>query len=89
MSAELNILDLSPRERSVFWEGYRSGVTEGVDLGRRQAEDEAEASWSAMAARVRRMATTSVPYSVLCDRRGEPEQAEQARAHERRLAVTT
>lgn len=83
----LDIIELSPRERSIFWEGYRSGVFDGIDIGRSQADVEAAASWSAMAERIRRMAATSVPYSVLCELRGEPERAERARAHETRVAA--
>ena len=84
----LNIVGLPPAQRAAFWEGYRSGVIEGITMGRDQAADEAERSWASMAARVRRMATTSVPYSVLCERRGEPERAELARQHERRIGLS-
>lgn len=81
----VDLLTLTPPDRELFWAGYASGVVEGITMGRNQAEDEAEVAWRTMADRVRRTATTSVPYSVLCERRGDPERAERARERERRL----
>jgi hypothetical protein len=70
---------------------YASGFTAGLDIGRRQREAEIEqaqeAAWAPMAKFIKAMGgSRSVPYSALCEVRGEPERAERAREHERRVA---
>ena len=82
----IDIVGLPPYERRLFWAGYYAGVLDGIPMGRRQVEDEAEASWQRMAASIRVVASHE-PYSALCERRGESGRAEAARATERRLGL--
>lgn len=83
----IDLMSLPPYERRLFWEGFYAGVLDGIRMGRAQVEDEAEQSWQKMAASIRVVASHE-PYSALCDRRGETERAEAARATERRLGLT-
>jgi hypothetical protein len=70
---------------------YAWGVTAGIDIGRRQRqaeiEEAEEAAWATMRKFIKDLGGPfSIPYSALCDVRGEPDRAERAREHERRVA---
>ena len=82
----INIVALPAYERELFWAGFYAGVRDGIPMGRKQVEDEAEASWQRMAVSIRVVASHE-PYSVLAERRGETRRAEAARATERRLGL--
>lgn len=82
----VDLVTLTARERALFDAGYRSGYGHGLERGRELRMAEEEAAWRNMAARIRRTAS-QVPFSRLCELRGEPERAETARAIERRLGV--
>ncbi|MGI8693510.1 MAG: hypothetical protein ACR2JK_11535 [Geodermatophilaceae bacterium] len=71
---------------AAFVRGYADGHLAGYELHRAEVEAADAAVWVACSRKVR--ATANSPrYSALCDRRGEPERAERARAHERRLGL--
>lgn len=57
---------------------YESGLMHGIDIGRRQVEDEVTAEW----ARVREVVAQTVArpsFAELCERRGEHDRADRAR----------
>lgn len=57
---------------------FEAGLVEGIEIGRRQLEDEWRGTMQAGAEVARRVASAG-PYAALCDRRGEPERAERQR----------
>lgn len=66
----IDLLSLNRPDRELFYAGYRAGITEGIDMGRAQAEAEAELAWSAMAETIRKVGGPfSRPFSQLCDPR--------------------
>ncbi len=77
---------LSRDERELFDAGYRSGYGHGLERGRELRMVEEEQAWAKMAGRIRRTAS-QVPFSRLCELRGELERAEEARRRERALGV--
>jgi hypothetical protein len=74
--AVLDGVVLTPSELAL----YQSGVEAGIEIGRRQVEDENRESHET-AARVARMVAETVPFEELCRRRGEERRAE----HQRRI----
>lgn len=73
---------MNDEQRAWFESGCRIGWSDGYDA----AEADMQAAWSALAAKVRALGSpSSVPYSTVCDRRGEPERAARARANEQRV----
>ncbi|PTU56971.1 hypothetical protein DBB34_06575 [Sphaerisporangium cinnabarinum] len=68
----------SPSSECLEW--YEAGLAQGIELGRRQVEQE-NAESHETAARVARMIAETVPYEELCRRRGEERRAE----HQRRI----
>lgn len=75
-----------------YWRAYLAGYTDGCAVGYElvlaEADTADEALWSRVVANVQ--ATARRPsYTTLCERRGEPERAERARAHERRLGLAS
>ncbi|WP_171467682.1 hypothetical protein [Cellulosimicrobium sp. 72-3] len=74
--AVLDGVVLTPSELAL----YQSGVEAGIELGRRQVEQENRESHET-AARVARMVAETVPFEELCRRRGEERRAE----HQRRI----
>lgn len=84
-----NIVDLDPRDSRCWHEGYVWGFMHGIEEGRRQAEAEMAERWAGVAEYVQRLGSpSSVPYSVLAERRGETERAERARANEARVMAS-
>jgi hypothetical protein len=84
-----DLLTATPRERDVYACGEFWGTVRGIDIGRRQREAEIDAAEQAAWVQMRefiKALNRSVPYSELCEIRGEPERAERAREHERRIA---
>lgn len=61
---------------------YESGVTAGIEIGRRQVQEEIAAEWALIKA-VSIPAALREPYDVLSDRRG---QHARAAAHRRLMA---
>lgn len=89
---EFDYLAATPRERAIYDCGDFWGRLAGLRDGRRQRDaerdDEDEARWAVMADRVRRQGGPFArPFSELSRLRGEPERAERARQHERRLGL--
>lgn len=71
---------VTDEQRTWFEAGCRIGWTDGYAA----AEADMQAAWSALAAKVRARAKQPT-HAELCDRRGEPERAAQARANEQRV----
>ncbi len=73
-----------------YWRAYLRGYTDGCGVGYELHRAEVKAAddklWAETSRKVRAQAN-SPSYAQLCDRRGEPERAERARAHERRLGL--
>lgn len=75
-----------------YWAAYVRGLVDGYGFGHRDAVAEIEAADEAMwAEAVRRVngVAKSPSYQELCERRGEPDRAERARTHERRLGLAS
>lgn len=75
-----------------YWAAYVRRLVDGYGRGHRDAVAEIEAADEAMwAEAVRRVhaVAKSPSYATLCDRRGEPDRAERARTHERRLGLAS
>lgn len=73
-----------------YWRAYLRGYSLGHVAGYEQHLAEVDAADNAMFSEAVRLAqaTARQPrYSQLCDRRGEPERAARARAHERWLGL--
>lgn len=100
---DVDVATLTVAERELHLSGYASGYRAGLEAGRREngyaagfsagwADRAAaeEAAWQAMAQRIRRTAS-ELPFSILCERRGEgdSDRAEAARAFERRWGVAS
>ncbi|MEE6289282.1 hypothetical protein V2J52_16635 [Georgenia sp. MJ173] len=81
-----SLADLPPTAKRVALAYYEAGLDHGYDLGFRAAEAEQERIWAAFAQVVRAAAAT-VPYDVLCERRGEPDRAQRQRDLIRRRGV--
>jgi len=73
---------------SAYLRGYTDGCAVGYDLHRAEVEAADDAMWADCSRKVRAQAN-SPTYAQLCDRRGEPERAERARVHERRLGLAS
>ncbi len=75
-----------------YWAAYLRGYTDACAVGYEQHRAEVEATddamWVACSRSVRARAN-SPTFAELCDRRGEPERAERARAHCRRLGLAS
>lgn len=100
---DVDLANLTHDERELHLSGYASGYSAGLEAGRREGgfaagfsagwADRAKAeqlAWRNMADRIRRTAS-QVPFSVLCERRGEgaTERADAARAFEHRWGVAS
>lgn len=66
---------------------YEAGVLHGIEMGRRQVEDEWRGRQAVSAAIARQIASAG-PYAGLCEQRGEPERAQAQRDLLRRRGVT-
>lgn len=76
---------MTPDQEAWFAAGLRIGHMDGYAA----AEADMQAAWSAVAQRVRVLGKpSSLTYAELCDRRREPERAERAREHERRIEAS-
>ncbi|CAN5232931.1 hypothetical protein BH20ACT5_BH20ACT5_14100 [soil metagenome] len=77
---------------ATYWRAYMRGYEDGCLRGylqhRAEVDADVDALWADASRKVRARAG-SATYAQLCDRRGEPERAERARAHERRLGLVT
>lgn len=75
-----------------YWRAYLRGYTDGCAVGyeTHRAETVAadQAMWAEAVSRVHAVAK-SPSYATLCERRGEPNRAERARAHQRRLGLAS
>jgi len=74
-----------------YWAAYVRGLVDGYGRGHRDAVAEIKAADEAMwAEAVRRgHAVVRSPSYALCERRGEPDRAERAQAHERRMGLAS
>ena len=84
---ELPALDqCGPTVRALIFAWYEAGCRIGWQDGYNAAEADMQAVWSAVARRVQALGSpSSVPYSVLAERRGQHERAARARENERRV----
>lgn len=69
---------MNPRGQRIATAYYESGVTAGIEMGRRLAEEEMAALWRQAHAVVQHAARQPT-YADLCERRGEPQRAERHR----------
>lgn len=82
----------SPAYWAAYMRGHNDGHVDGYVRGHNDVQDEITADddelWSRAVHNVQATALRPT-YATLCDRRGEPERAERARAHERRLGLAS
>ncbi len=88
MNAAPNLATISERDWRAYLAGYTAGCAVGYETHRAEIEAADDKLWAECSRKVRAQAN-SPTCAQLCDRRGEPERAERARAHQRRLGLVS
>ena len=83
-----NLATCSGAYWSAFARGFEHGCGVGYELALAEADAAEQAMWDEAVRRVHAVAKAP-SHRVLCERRGEPDRAERAREHERRLGLAS
>ncbi len=81
LHGEVDLATCSPAYWAVFMRGHVDGYMRGHRDAVAEQDAAEDALWAEATRRVHAVAS-SPSFAVLCDRRGDPERAKRARAHE-------